>query len=61
MRRFTVASDYLLLTNKVKDSDLDISPTGAMVHGTKNWAPKFESCTFIHVNHSCNDTTHILC
>lgn len=30
------------------------------MYDIKNWATKFASCTFLHVNRSCNEAAHAL-
>ena len=60
MQRIMVASDCLSLINKIKEPNLDRSPTGAIVHDIKNWATKFMSCRFTHVYRSCNLAAHTL-
>ena len=60
MQRIMVASDYLSLINKIKEPNLDRSPTGAIVHDIKNRATKFMSFSFIHVYRSCNLAAHTL-
>ena len=54
-----VASDCLSLINKVKGL-VDRSPIGAIVHDIRKCATKFGSCTFIHVNRTCNEAAHVL-
>ena len=60
IRNIMVASDCLLLINKVKGLGFDRSPIGAIVHDIRKCATKFVSCTFIHVNRTCNEAAHVL-
>ena len=60
MQRIMVACDNLCLINKIKESKLDKSPTGAIGHDIKNWATKFISCNFIYINRSCNVVAYTL-
>ncbi|XBI35755.1 hypothetical protein VPH35_121403 [Triticum aestivum] len=60
IQNIMVASDCLSVINKVKGLGFDRSPIGAIVHDIRKCATKFVSCTFIHVNRSCNEAAHVL-
>lgn len=59
-QRIVVASDCDALVNKVNSTAIDRSQIGAVVYDIKSWASKFVSCSFIHVNRSCNEAAHVL-
>lgn len=59
-QKIQVASDCLSLINKVKDSEFNRSPIGAIVQEIKSRATKFVSRIFVHVKRCCNVAAHVL-
>jgi hypothetical protein len=55
-----VASDCSNLIAKVNSKVSDQSNIGAIIYDIKSRAPKFVSCSFVHISRLCNEAAHVL-
>jgi ribonuclease HI len=59
-QKIIVASDCSNLIAKVNSKVSDRSNIGAIIYDIKSRAPKFVSCSFVHISRLCNEAAHVL-